>query len=65
MGERRTRMGKKRHYHGQLDEVIMSIYANKRVLKKSKAEHCPGHGGSNGFISSSGPELDGDLETAA
>ena len=33
MGERRTWVGKKR----QVDEV--SIYTNKRVLKKFKAEH--------------------------
>ena len=52
MGERRTRMGKKRH----LDEV--SIYTNKRVLKKFKAEHHAEYDSAIGSSCSSGSELD-------
>ena len=52
MGERRTRMGKKR----QLDEV--SIYTNKRVLMKPKAEHHAEYDSAMDSSSSSGSELD-------
>ena len=52
MGERRTWMGKKR----QLDEV--SIYTNKRVLKKFKAEHHAEYDSAIDSSCSSGSELD-------
>ena len=45
-------MGKKR----QLDEV--SIYTDKRVLKKPNTEHHAGYDSAVGSSSSPGPELD-------
>ena len=61
MGERRTRTGKT----GHLDDVIMSIYTNKRVMKKFKAEHHSDYDSAIGSSSSPGPELDGDLEATS